>query len=60
MEKAYTVKEVAALLRISTATVYRHIENGELDFVRIGKRWRMPAHQLEKYLSWPASTAHPS
>jgi excisionase family DNA binding protein len=33
--RAFTVKEVAAILRVSTATVYAMVERGELLHVRV-------------------------
>ena len=41
-----TVKETADYLRISSRTVYRLIESGEVHAVRIGKQWRVPQHTL--------------
>ena len=36
-----TVAEVAALMRVSTMTVYRLIKAGELASVRVGKSYRV-------------------
>ncbi len=41
-----TVREAASYLRISARTVYRLIESGQIGAVRIGKQWRIPAHDL--------------
>ncbi|MGW6912556.1 helix-turn-helix domain-containing protein [Kitasatospora sp. NPDC054939] len=34
-----TVKEVAQLLRVSVPTVYRWVQDGELESIRHGKQW---------------------
>ncbi len=45
-ENLVTVREAANFLRISSRTVYRLIESGQLGAVRIGKQWRIPANDL--------------
>ncbi len=45
-ENLVTVREAANFLRISSRTVYRLIESGQLGAVRIGKQWRIPASDL--------------
>lgn len=46
-----TVGEVAAVLRVSTMTVYRLINAGELPAVRIGRSFRLRQEDLDRYLS---------
>jgi len=46
-----TVGEVAAALRVSNMTVYRLINAGELPAVRIGRSFRLPAADVEQYVS---------
>ena len=46
--KIYTVKELAKLLRVSTSTIYRYIEEGELPAVKVGKQFRISAKQLDR------------
>ena len=41
-DELLTVDEVAEYLRLNSATVYRKIESGELDAVRLGKGTRAP------------------
>jgi len=36
MEKLYTVKEAAEILRVSRATLYRHIGNGIIKPIKLG------------------------
>jgi excisionase family DNA binding protein len=46
-----TVAEVAALMRVSTMTVYRLIKAGELASVRVGKSYRVREDDVDRYLS---------
>jgi excisionase family DNA binding protein len=45
-----TVGEVAAILRVSTMTVYRLINAGQLPAVRIGRSFRVREGELDRYL----------
>jgi excisionase family DNA binding protein len=45
-----TVGEVAAILRVSTMTVYRLINAGQLPAVRIGRSFRVREGELDHYL----------
>jgi len=45
-----TVGEVAAILRVSTMTVYRLINGGQLPAVRIGRSFRVREAELDRYL----------
>lgn len=46
-----TVNEVAAVMRVSTMTVYRLIKGGELPAVRVGKSFRVREEDLDRYLA---------
>jgi excisionase family DNA binding protein len=46
-----TVSEVAAVLRVSTMTVYRLINAGKLPAVRIGRSFRVREEELDRYLA---------
>ena len=46
-----TVAEVAALLRVSTMTVYRLIKAGSLPAVRVGKSYRVREDDVDSYLA---------
>jgi excisionase family DNA binding protein len=46
-----TVGEVAAVLRVSTMTVYRLINAGQLPAVRIGRSFRVREGELDHYLA---------
>ena len=45
-----TVAEVATLLRVSKMSVYRLIHAGELEAVRFGRSFRVPAGAVDAYL----------
>jgi excisionase family DNA binding protein len=46
-----TVAEVAAILRVSTMTVYRLIKSGDLPAVRVGKSYRLSEDEVDRYLA---------
>lgn len=48
---AYTVEEVAAMLQISTWSVYRLVKNDALEFVKIGRCIRIPVAALAGFLN---------
>lgn len=47
---AYDVKDVAELLKISRATVYRHAETGKLPCFRIGQLLRFDPEEVQKLM----------
>jgi len=52
-----TVKEVAALLRVSTQTLYKMLEQGQIPAVRVGSQWRFDRDKVE---GWIESQGAPS
>lgn len=46
-----TVGEVAGTLRVSTMTVYRLINAGELPAVRVGRSFRLREEDVDRYLA---------
>lgn len=50
---ALTTKDVAALLKVSTKTVLRLIQSGQLPARKIGRCWRLSPHALDAWLSTP-------
>lgn len=46
----FTVAEVADLLRVSSMTVYRLIEAGDLRALRVGKSFRINTDDLDQFL----------
>ncbi len=45
-----TVKELAALLRVSPQTVYKMVEQGRLPALRIGTQWRFDRARVERWI----------
>lgn len=48
-----TVTEVAAALRVSRATIYRLVHNGDLAGVRVGKAVRITRRAVREFMSGP-------
>lgn len=46
----FTLKEAAAILRVSVRTLQRWIAAGEIEAFRIGSRWRVPAGSIAKLM----------
>ena len=46
----YLVSELAEKLRVSEMTIYRYIEAGKLKAHRLGKGYRIPKEEFEKFL----------
>ena len=44
------VKQVSALLGVSTKTVYRLLRSGTLDSLKIGREFRVPKVNVMKYV----------
>jgi len=51
MDELYTIREVAEKLKISTSSVYRYIESGRLQHVRIGSNIRLNKDHVTAFLS---------
>jgi excisionase family DNA binding protein len=47
MEKVFTVEEAAEQLRVGTETIRRYTKSGKLKAKKIGRRWLIPASQLD-------------
>jgi excisionase family DNA binding protein len=50
IENLMTVKEVAALLRVSPQTLYKMLEQGSIPAVKIGSQWRFDRDQIKDWL----------
>ncbi len=48
--KFLTVSEVAKGLRVSNMTVYRLVNSGQLDAVRVGRSYRIRETDVRRYL----------
>jgi excisionase family DNA binding protein len=51
-----TVTEIAAMMRVSRATVYRLLHAGHLPRIRVGRSLRVSRHAVETYMR--ISTVH--
>jgi excisionase family DNA binding protein len=49
-KKYYSLAEVGRLLGISRIAVFRKVKRGEIDAVRIGRSWAVPARALDYLL----------
>jgi DNA binding domain, excisionase family len=48
--EALRVEEVARLLQVSTRTVYVLLKYGKLRGVRVGRAWRVPRDEVDRFL----------
>ncbi len=49
-DQILTVEEVAAYLRLSTATIYRMAQTGEMPAKRVGRSWRFSQTLIDEWL----------
>lgn len=57
MENLLTVKEVAALLRVSAQTLYKMLEQGDIPAVKVGSQWRFDREKIRAWISSQGSEA---
>jgi excisionase family DNA binding protein len=50
MDHLLTAKEVAAMLRVSSQTLYKMLEQGEIPAVKIGSQWRFDREKIRVWL----------
>ena len=50
LKMAYTIEEASDLLSLSRAQIYRLIDRGEIETIKIGKARRVTVRQLEAFL----------
>jgi excisionase family DNA binding protein len=46
----YTPEELATLLKVTRQAVYKWIQDGQMESVRIGRTVRIPADEVERLL----------
>jgi excisionase family DNA binding protein len=51
MHETLTVNEVAERLRVSTDTIYRKIESGEIKAAKVFGMHRIPVEEVERLLT---------
>ncbi len=56
----YTVQEVADRMRVSRKTIYRMVERGDIQAVRLGDVYRIPRGSFEELLRGGASATEKS
>ena len=49
--KVYTLKEVAAILKVTRRTLYNYVSSGKLHAVKMGKYWRVSEESLRDFIS---------
>jgi excisionase family DNA binding protein len=50
LKNLLTVKEVAALLRVSTQTLYKMLEQGQIPAVKVGSQWRFDGDKIKIWI----------
>jgi len=50
VEKLYTLNEVLDILRVSRATLYRHMESGLIKPVKLGRRVLFPETEINRLI----------
>ncbi|MCX6028234.1 MAG: PocR ligand-binding domain-containing protein [Chloroflexi bacterium] len=50
MADLLTTNQVQDLLQIDRTTIYRMVESGRLPAIRVGKQWRFPRPEIERWL----------
>ena len=50
LKNLLTVKEVAALLRVSTQTLYKMLEQGQIPAVKVGSQWRFDGDKVKNWI----------
>jgi excisionase family DNA binding protein len=53
-----TTKDVQALINVDKSTIYRMAEDGRIPAIKVGRQWRFPAEQIERWLTRPAPAGH--
>jgi len=51
MDKLLTTKQVQDLLKIDRTTIYRMLNDGRLNGIKVGQQWRFPTEEVEALLS---------
>lgn len=46
--RAYTVKELAKILKVTPRTIYTYIKGGKIQAVKIGSQWMVTAEEIQR------------
>jgi len=60
MSEMLTAKEIQDLLQVDRSTIYRMAEAGRIPAIKVGKQWRFPADQLDKWLLSASKSPQPT
>lgn len=52
-----TVKEMAAMLRVSPQTLYKMLEQGEIPAVKVGSQWRFDREKIKDWIEGRAQVS---
>jgi excisionase family DNA binding protein len=52
-KRFFTVYEAAEMLRVSTSTIYRAAQSGEIPGFKVRRQWRFPAAAIERLAGEP-------
>ncbi len=58
MDTLLTVKEVAAMLRVSAQTLYKMLEQGGIPAVKVGSQWRFERDKVRAWLEAQGASNH--
>ncbi|MGQ9502873.1 MAG: PocR ligand-binding domain-containing protein [Anaerolineae bacterium] len=50
MPEMLTARDMQTLLQVDRSTIYRMAEAGQLPAIKVGKQWRFPGDQVERWL----------
>jgi excisionase family DNA binding protein len=60
VDPVLTTKQVGAILQIHQRSVERLIEEGKLEALTIGRRWRVTATQLQAFIARQSPSPQPT
>ena len=58
MTEMLTAKELQVRLQVDRSTIYRMAESGRLPAIKVGKQWRFPADQVDKWFENQIASNH--
>ena len=50
-ETIFTVRELAAYLRMQVVTIYKHAKEGKLPCFKVGANWRFKKATIDKWIA---------
>lgn len=46
----YTLEDIASMLKIRPRTIYKHLQIGVLEGIKLGNKWRFTEEQIKNYI----------